>query len=112
MLHGGFNYRVEYDSPVAREYPAVRGCCAFSDGFWHYPAEFHELQRRTFWRLKLLTKTLIPLVGQNSLRSWFGRRSPACEGDSGGATGTEQGGVTLWYLEALIGVKLVLLIFS
>lgn len=121
-LHVRFNYRVDYDSPgwVLENILSGTAVAAVPLFFMASGITLLNFTNResvgTFYK-KRFTKILIPLLvwGQVYLfaRSWF-KHTPLPTGEEILAVllAPNKVGVTLWYLEALIGVYLVLPIFS
>lgn len=121
-LHVRFNYRVDYDSPgwVLENILSGTAVAAVPLFFMASGITLLNFTNResvgTFYK-KRFTKILIPLLvwGQVYLfaRSWF-MHTPLPTGEEILAVllAPNKVGVTLWYLEALIGVYLVLPIFS
>lgn len=121
-LHVRFNYRVDYDSPgwVLENILSGTAVAAVPLFFMASGITLLNFTNResvgTFYK-KRFTKILIPLLvwGQVYLfaRSWF-THTPLPTGEEILAVllAPNKVGVTLWYLEALIGVYLVLPIFS
>ena len=121
-LHNRFNYRVDYDSPgwVLENILSGTAVAAVPLFFMASGITLLNFTEResvgTFYK-KRFTKILVPLLiwGQIYLfaRSWF-THTPLPKGEEILAVllAPSTVGVTLWYLEALIGVYLVLPIFS
>lgn len=121
-LHVRFNYRVDFNSPgwVLENILSGTAVAAVPLFFMISGITLLNFTNResigTFYR-KRFTKILIPLVlwGQIYLfaRAWFTRSSlPTGQEIFAVLLAPNTVGVTLWYLEALIGVYLVLPIFS